>query len=113
MIKCIVATPTLAAGVNIPAQRVIIRDLWRYDSNFGMKPIPIMEFKQQAGRAGRPRYDKEGEAIAIAKNKDQMDLIFNSYILGETEPIYSKLGSQAALRMHLLSSIATNFVRLV
>jgi helicase len=110
LIKCIVATPTLAAGVNIPAQRVIIRDLWRYDSNFGMTPIPIMEFKQQAGRAGRPRYDKEGEAIAIAKNKEQMDLIFESYILGETEPIFSKLGSQAALRMHLLSSIATNFV---
>jgi len=60
IIKCIVATPTLAAGVNIPAQRVIIRDLWRYDPNFGMHPIPILEYKQQAGRAGRPRYDKFG-----------------------------------------------------
>ncbi|MDH7507032.1 MAG: DEAD/DEAH box helicase, partial [Candidatus Thermoplasmatota archaeon] len=49
IIKCIVATPTLAAGVNIPAQRVVIRDLWRYDPNFGMHPIPILEYKQQAG----------------------------------------------------------------
>jgi len=110
IIKCIVATPTLAAGINIPAQRVIIRDLWRYDPNFGMHPIPILEYKQQAGRAGRPRYDKFGEAIAVAKNESQLDQIFNNYILGDTEPIYSKLGSQAALRMHLLAAVATGFV---
>jgi helicase len=110
LIKCIVATPTLAAGINIPAQCVIIRDLWRYDLNYGMRPIPILEYKQQAGRAGRPRYDKTGEAISIAKNEDQKEQIFNTYILGETEPIFSKLGSKSALRMHLLSSIATNFV---
>ena len=110
IIKCIVATPTLAAGVNIPAQRVIIRDLWRYDPNFGMHPIPILEYKQQAGRAGRPRYDKFGDAITIAKNEEQKEEIFNNYILGDPEPIFSKLGSQSALRMHLLSAIATNFV---
>jgi helicase len=109
-IKCIVATPTLAAGINIPAQRVIIRDLWRYDPNFGMHPIPIFEYKQQAGRAGRPRYDKFGDAITIAKNEEQMEEIFNNYILSDIEPIFSKLGSQSALRMHLLSAIATNFV---
>lgn len=110
IIKCIVATPTLAAGVNIPAQRVIIRDLWRYDPNFGMHPIPILEYKQQAGRAGRPRYDKFGEAITIAKNEEQKEQIFNNYILGDTEPIFSKLGNQSALRMHLLAAIATAFV---
>ncbi len=110
-IKCIIATPTLAAGVNIPARRVIIRDLWRYDENFGMAPIPILEYKQQAGRAGRPRYDTVGEAITIAKDSNQRDQIFYNYILADTEPIYSKLGSQAALRMHLLAAIATQFVR--
>ena len=110
IIKCIVATPTLAAGVNIPAQRVVIRDLWRYDPNFGMHPIPTFEYKQQAGRAGRPRYDKFGDAITIAKNEEQKEEIFNNYILSDIEPIFSKLGSQSALRMHLLSAIATNFV---
>jgi len=109
-IKCIVATPTLAAGVNIPARRVIIRDLWRYDENFGMTPIPILEYKQQAGRAGRPRYDSIGDAITIAKDSSQRDQIFYNYILGDTEPIYSKLGSQSALRMHLLAAVATQFV---
>ena len=110
LIKCIVATPTLAAGINIPARRVIIRDLWRYDPNFGMRPIPVLEYKQQAGRAGRPQYDKHGEAITIAKNEEQNEQIFDNYILADTEPIFSKLGSQAALRIHLLSAIATNFV---
>jgi len=111
LIKCIVATPTLAAGVNIPAQRVIIRDLWRYDLNFGMQPIPTWEYKQQAGRAGRPRYDTFGEAIAIAKNERQKEEIFDNYIMADTEPIFSKLGSQAALRTHLLSAISTGFVK--
>jgi len=112
-IKCIVATPTLAAGVNIPAQCVIIRDLWRYELNYGMRPIPVLEYKQQAGRAGRPKYDIKGEAISIAKTIEQKDQIFDTYILGEPEPIFSKLGSKSALRMHLLSSIATNFVRTI
>jgi helicase len=111
LIKCIIATPTLAAGVNIPAKRVIIRDLWRYDVNFGMKPIPVLEYKQQAGRAGRPKYDTEGEAITIAKDAGQKEMILFRYIHGQTEPIYSKLGSQAALRMHLLAAIATGFVQ--
>jgi helicase len=110
-IKCIVATPTLAAGVNIPARRVIIRDLWRYDINFGLTPIPILEYKQQAGRAGRPRFDTTGEAITIAKDRNQQDLIYFNYILADTEPIYSKLGNQAALRMHLLAAISTQFVQ--
>jgi len=69
-----------------------------------------LEYKQQAGRAGRPRYDKHGEAIAIAKNEEQKEQIFDNYVLGDTEPIFSKLGSQTALRMHLLSAIATNFI---
>ncbi len=110
LIKCIVATPTLAAGVNIPARRVIVRDLWRYDSNFGMVPIPILEYKQQAGRAGRPGYDTKGEAITIAKNQNQRDQIFYNYILADTEPILSKFGNQASLRMHLLAAIASHFV---
>jgi len=111
LIKVIVATPTLAAGVNIPAQRVIIRDLWRYDFNFGMQPIPTWEYKQQAGRAGRPRYDTFGEAIAIAKNDRQKEEIFDNYIMADTEPIFSKLGNQASLRTHLLAAISTGFVK--
>jgi len=109
-IKTIAATPTLAAGINLPARRVIIRDLRRYDSTFGNVPLPVLEVKQMAGRAGRPRFDKEGEAVTIARNEYERMEILERYLLGEVEPITSKLGTEPALRMHILSSIATGYV---
>src|SRR5439155_1751583 len=48
-VKCIVATPTLAQGVDTPARRVVIRDLNRFDVNMGLTPIPVMEIKQMCG----------------------------------------------------------------
>ncbi|HEC76892.1 MAG TPA: DEAD/DEAH box helicase [Thermoplasmatales archaeon] len=110
IIKCIVATPTLAAGVNTPARRVIIKNLWRYSDTEGyMIPIPVMEIKQMMGRAGRPGYDEEGEAILVARNKIEKERILKEYLLADVEPVYSKLASESALRMHILSLIATEF----
>ncbi len=108
-IRVIAATPTLAWGVNLPARRVIIRSYKRYDPDYGMKPIPVLDVKQMLGRAGRPGLDPYGESILIAKNRrEQQDLVDN-YIIGETEPISSKLAQEPALRMHILSTVATNF----
>jgi helicase len=103
----IVATPTLAAGVNLPARRVIIRDYRRFEQNRGSYPIPILEYKQMAGRAGRPKYDKYGEAVLIAKTDHEKDALIDHYILSEPEEIFSKLKSPSALRSHLLAGIAT------
>lgn len=110
-IKCIVATPTLAAGINLPARRVIVRDLFRYDANYGMQPLPVLEVHQMMGRAGRPKYDKYGEAVLLAKNTDEMDAILDNYIHGEPEDIYSKLAAEPALRTHILSSVAMGFIK--
>ncbi|MEI7649188.1 MAG: DEAD/DEAH box helicase, partial [Methanomicrobiales archaeon] len=68
LIKCISSTPTLAAGLNLPARRVIVRDYLRFSAGEGMLPIPASEYHQMAGRAGRPRLDPYGEAVLIAKD---------------------------------------------
>ena len=112
LLKCIIATPTLAAGINLPAQRVIIRDVSRYDAELGVNaPIPVLEIKQMMGRAGRPKYDKFGEAILVAKTPFMIDDLKERYILNESEPIYSKLSIERALRTHILAAIASDFVK--
>ncbi len=105
-IKILTATTTLAAGVNLPARRVIIQDLSRYESGLGMIPIPVMEYKQQAGRAGRPKYDKFGEALIIARSPLHAIELQQRYIEGTVEPVYSTLSNEKYLRVHLLSKIA-------
>ncbi len=106
-IKLLASTPTLAAGVNLPARRVVIANLNRYDAKYGAnKPISILEYKQLCGRAGRPQYDKYGEAIIVGNSNS--DEIFDYYINGTPEPIASKLTGDKALRIHLLSFVSTN-----
>lgn len=107
LIKCIVATPTLAAGINLPARRVLIRDTTRFESNSGNTPIPVMEVKQMCGRAGRPGYDPYGEAILIAKNEKDFNHLMEDYIEHDTERLTSKLFNDKVLRGHILGLIAT------
>jgi helicase len=109
-IKCIVATPTLAAGINLPARTVIIREMNRYDSDFGHASIPVLEIKQMCGRAGRPKYDKFGEAILVAKDEEHKSFLLENYLLADPEDIFSKLGTEPALRSHILAAIATKSV---
>lgn len=111
IIKCVSATPTLAAGVNLPARRVVILSLSRYQAGAGNQPIKVLEYKQQAGRAGRPKYDTEGESIIIAKKSPDKAKFMENYCLGETEMIWSKLANEAALRAHILAAIATGYVK--
>ncbi|MBI2147625.1 hypothetical protein HYU19_04060 [Candidatus Woesearchaeota archaeon] len=109
-VKVICCTPTLAAGVDLPAFRAILRDLRRFSGPRGLSWIPVLEYQQMAGRAGRPSYDAYGEAIAIASTEKDRDEIYSRYLLGEPEEIYSKLAVEPVLRTYLLSLIATGFV---
>jgi len=106
-IKCIIATPTLAAGINLPARRVVIRDVFRYEAGVGNVTIPVLEIKQMCGRAGRPGYDTEGEAVLLARTEEERDFLIENYLLNETEEIFSKLGNEPVLRTHVLSTVAT------
>ena len=104
-VKVLVATPTLAAGVNLPARRVILKSYRRYDSGT-YSPIKVSEYKQMAGRAGRPGLDEYGEAIIVAKTREEALRVVEMYMLGEAEKVVSKLGSEKHLRFHTLSIIS-------
>ncbi len=107
-LKVLVATPTLAAGINLPAKRVIIRDLSRWDGDYhSNQPLPVLEIQQMLGRAGRPKYDSSGEGVLVAKDQKKGNDAVERYFESETEPVISRLGSEAALRIHLLSVIAS------
>jgi helicase len=105
-IKLLASTPTLAAGVNLPARRVVISNINRYDARYGTnKPISVLEYKQLCGRAGRPQYDEYGESIIVG-NANSNELL-DYYIKGEPEPIESKITDDKAIRTHVLSLIVT------
>lgn len=110
-IKVIVATPTLALGVNLPAFRVVIRDARRYYSGLGAVYIPILEYKQFVGRAGRPTYDEFGESVLIARTEEDAQELTDHFIMGEPEAITSKLAIEPILRMHTLALIASEFTK--
>ena len=113
---CIVATPTLAQGVNLPASRVVIRDSRRWSTVAARSmPLPVMEVRQMMGRAGRPGFDEFGESFLVSKSKQDEDSLIDLYLKGEPEDVTSKLanpGAQnaeedGALLAHILSIVAT------
>ncbi len=107
-IRIITATPTLAAGVNLPARTVIISSYMRFDRRLGrMAPISVMEFWQMVGRAGRPRYDPYGEAFVVVGSERDADRVFRRYLSSEPEPITSSLYDISQLRNHVLALIAS------
>jgi helicase len=108
-IKIIACTPSLALGVDLPAFRSILKDLRRY-GHHGLDWIPTLEYLQMAGRAGRPKFDKYGEAIAVALTEEAKKEIYERYIRGYPEDIFSKLAVEPVLRTYLLSLIATRVV---
>ncbi len=106
VLRVLVATPTLAAGVNLPARRVVVDSMYRY-SGGKSTPITVAEYKQLAGRAGRPGLDREGEAVIVARDRRQALHALQAYIHGSPEPVLSKLVSEKALRSQVLAVVAS------
>lgn len=65
LIKFVVSTETISAGINLPAKRVVFPSLRKVIKG---KPrlVSSEEYHQMAGRAGRPQFDHEGIAITLA-----------------------------------------------
>ena len=109
VLKAIVATPTLAAGVNLPAKTVIIADITRFNRKvIGYREeISVTEYKQMAGRAGRPGYDVEGEALVYVRDPDELEYVKTRFWKSDIEPITSKLGSESAFYSFILSVLSS------
>jgi len=65
LVRLVCSTETIAAGINLPAKRVVFPELRKFIQG---KPRLLFsaEYHQMAGRAGRPQFDKEGIALTLA-----------------------------------------------
>ncbi len=100
-----------SAGVNLPARAVVISSYERYEPGYGRYPISVLDYKQFCGRAGRPKFDKFGEALLIAKNPDEAEWLMENYVLSQPEKLWSKLAVERVLRPHVLSTVAAGYAR--
>ncbi|KAF2984299.1 hypothetical protein EK904_000687 [Melospiza melodia maxima] len=115
-VLCLLAcTATLAAGVNLPARRVILRA--PYVGNDFLKKS---QYKQMIGRAGRAGIDSAGESILIVQEKDKhlvQDLVhsplencYSNLLLELTKGIQSLLLSLVGLKIAVTCEEVDNFV---
>lgn len=107
-ILMITATPSLMYGVNLPSKTVIIRDHTRWTSN-GPQPIPVFDYEQMSGRAGRPQYDDVGYSYLIAKTMDEALNLQDFYIEGDIELTNSKLvDNKDVIYRQIIAQIASS-----
>ncbi|XP_073933923.1 activating signal cointegrator 1 complex subunit 3 isoform X2 [Castor canadensis] len=101
-IQVLIATSTLAWGVNFPAHLVIIKGTEYYDGKTRRYvDFPITDVLQMMGRAGRPQFDDQGKAVILVHDikKD-----FYKKFLYEPFPVESSL--LGVLSDHLNAEIA-------
>jgi helicase len=108
-LRVIIATSTLAQGLNLPARRVIIAGAYR-----GTDLVPSYEILQMCGRAGRPQFDTQGDAYLLVPENDSARL---SKICLTPEQIRSQMleisegGDYVTLLFHLLAEIFDSRVK--
>src|SRR3954469_24164222 len=73
LIKFVVSTETIAAGINLPAKTVVFPSLRKFIKK-EPRIITAAEYHQMAGRAGRPQFDDKGLAITLAPEEVVSDL---------------------------------------
>jgi len=88
-IQILVATSTLAWGVNFPAHLVIIKGTEYYDGKtHRYVDFPITDVLQMMGRAGRPQFDDSGIAVIMVHDVKKN---FYKKFLYEPFPVESSL----------------------
>lgn len=102
-LRILVATSTLSSGVNLPAQRVIIRT-----PMFHGKSIDPLTYRQMIGRAGRMGKDTSGESILICQKNDYK--VAKELLSAQMAPIESCLEGSGRLKRAILEVIASGVV---
>src|SRR5687768_2655641 len=91
-LRMIVTTTTLAAGVNLPADTVIIADYKRWDNSKRTNvAIGVGEYKNCAGRAGRYGKKKAGTSFLLTDVPGQTSILEGQYIHGDSPKLESAI----------------------
>lgn len=109
-LKVIVCTTTLAMGVNLPSDLVIVRDVERWGPQ-GRVAIPTSEYKNAAGRAGRLGSRTEGRALLLAGTAFEGEQLSRNFIFGPLEEMDSAIPSEQDFAFHVLSLIASQLAQ--
>lgn len=100
-----VASTAISAGCNLPARNTIISDM-----NHGPNCIvSTTNLIQEIGRAGRPKYDKVGDAYILIKDGKNFKRDFERVQKGE--PVMSQIQDADVLAFHVLAEIYNKKVR--
>lgn len=93
-IRVLAATTTIAAGINTPASTVILAEQ-EFIGEDG-RSFSVAEYKNMAGRAGRPGLTNngQGKAIILANHSQERQSLFHRYVMGQLEPIRSSFDPQ-------------------
>ncbi|XP_062109140.1 helicase and polymerase-containing protein TEBICHI [Humulus lupulus] len=98
LIRVLTATSTLAAGVNLPARRVIFRQ-----PKIGRDFIDGTRYRQMSGRAGRTGIDTKGESVLICKPEEIKRI---SGLLNEScPPLHSCLSEDMNGMIHAILEV--------
>jgi helicase len=92
--KVIVSSGTLAMGVNLPTDVVLVVDTIRFIPNqwaWNRETVTVADYKNQVGRAGRLGKRERGLGLLIADNDSEIRQLFDLYCNGIVEPVESQL----------------------
>ena len=92
-LRVIVATTTLAMGVNTPASAVVIAGL-EHPGPAGPEPYSVAEYKNLVGRAGRLGYAEKGTSYLLATDGRTEHNFWNRYVTGVPEDLASRFLDQ-------------------
>ncbi|KAF2644725.1 Sec63-domain-containing protein [Massarina eburnea CBS 473.64] len=105
-IQILVATSTLAWGVNLPAHLVVVKGTQFFDAKTeGYKDMDLTDVLQMLGRAGRPQFDSSGIARIFTQDSKKE---FYKHFLHTGFPVESSL--HKVLDNHLGAEISAGTI---